>query len=132
MSRIRFALISSGAIAPQNELAVYAKSNRKLYTMDQDGTETQLLTSTDKVLKFQTDLVTVTVENMTNGYLDLNYEADGSFFMMVRSRVVYLLNDGLTIEEVDGVSRVHFGDEIKSGGDESLEPGENLIFVYTT
>ena len=131
MSRIRFALISSGAVAPQNELAIYAKNNRKLYTMDQDGTETQLLTTGDKILQFSTDFITLTQENIDNGYFNLLNLADGSFFMIVRQRVVYCPGEDVTLSDVDEVTRVTFGDALKSGGFESLEKDEKLIVVYT-
>lgn len=131
MSRIRFALISSGAVAPQNELAIYAKNNRKLYTMDQDGTESQLLTSTDKILQFSTEFITLTQENIDNGYFNLLNVADGSFFMIVRQRVVYWPGEDVTLSEVDDVTRVSFGTDLASGGVESLEKDEKLIVVYT-
>lgn len=131
MSRIRFALTASGAIAQQSELAIYAKTNRKLYTVDEEGNESQVLTSQDNIVKFSTVPVILTQENISDGYVDLPNIADGSFFQLIRERLVYLEGDDFELSEVDGVTRVTFSGPLASGGDEFLEADEQIVFCYT-
>lgn len=129
MSRIRFTLINSGAIAPTNEVALYAKTDRQLYLMDQDGREIQLGSGAGGRI-FETKIRYLTIEDITNQYLDLTEKATPKFIQVIRDRVVYMAPEDFEISEVNGVTRLTFSGATVSGGDEEFVVNEKIIICY--
>lgn len=66
MARIRLATIPSSDTPPAGQVAIYAKSNLKLYYKDENGIEYELLTgSTPGVGGYAVDYVTISAAQAT-------------------------------------------------------------------
>lgn len=129
MSRIRFTLINTGAVAPSNEVALYAKTDRQLYVMDQDGIETPVgAGSLGK--SFETKIRFLSSAEVAQGYFDLTEKASAKFIQIIRDRVVFMAPDDFTISDVGNITRITFAGSTASGGEEPFVENEKIIICY--
>jgi hypothetical protein len=129
MSRIRFTLINTAAVAPSNEVALYAKTDRQLYLMDQDGTEIPVGAGNAEKL-FETKIRFLTALEISNGYLDLTEKASPKFIQVIRDRVVFMAPDDFTVSDVGNITRLTFAGATASGGEEPFAENEKIIICY--